>query len=185
MDRNLLVWAIFYWVIIKCNIYYFQVYSIVIWCFYTLWNDPHSKTGYHLSPYKAVNYNLPAMQETRFWSLVQEDPLEKGMPTHPSILAWRMPWTEEPGGLQSMGLQRVGHDWVISMFITPLLHSPFVSITSSRLIYFIYGSLYLLIPSPQFWLSPQSLSLWQPLTDFLNKLECTNARVCFCFCCCC
>ena len=41
-----------------------------------------------------------------------EDPLEKGMATHPSILAWRIPWTEEPGGLQSMGLQRVGHDWV-------------------------------------------------------------------------
>ena len=41
-----------------------------------------------------------------------EDPLEKGMATHSSILAWRIPWTEEPGGLQSMGLQRVGHDWV-------------------------------------------------------------------------
>ena len=44
-------------------------------------------------------------------SLGQEDPLEKGMATHSSILAWRIPWTEEPGGLQSVGLQRVGHDW--------------------------------------------------------------------------
>ena len=44
-------------------------------------------------------------------SLGQEDPLEKGMATHSSILAWRIPWTEESGGLQSMGLQRVGHDW--------------------------------------------------------------------------
>ena len=42
----------------------------------------------------------------------QEDPLEKGMATHSSILAWRIPWTEEPGGLQSIGLERVRHDWV-------------------------------------------------------------------------
>ena len=55
--------------------------------------------------------NLPAMQETWVQSLGQEDPLERGMVTHSSILAWRIPWTEEPGGLQSMGLQRVGHDW--------------------------------------------------------------------------
>ena len=51
--------------------------------------------------------NLPAMHETLVQSLGQEDPLEKGMATHSSILAWRIPWTEEPGGLQSMGLQRV------------------------------------------------------------------------------
>ena len=56
--------------------------------------------------------NLPAMQETQVWSLGQEDPLEKGIATHSSILSWRIPWTEEPGGLQSMGLQRVRHDWV-------------------------------------------------------------------------
>ena len=54
--------------------------------------------------------NLPAMQETRVQSLGREDPLEKGMATHSSILAWRIPWTEEPGRLQSMELQRVGHD---------------------------------------------------------------------------
>ena len=54
--------------------------------------------------------NLPAMQEIRVQSLGQKDPLEKGMPTHSSILSWEMPWTEEPGGLQSMRLQRVGHD---------------------------------------------------------------------------
>ena len=56
--------------------------------------------------------NLPAMQETQVWSLGWEDPLEKGMATHSSILAWRIPWIEEPGGLQSMGSQRVRHDWV-------------------------------------------------------------------------
>ena len=54
--------------------------------------------------------NLPAMQETQVQSLDLEDPLEKGIATHSSILAWRIPWTEEPGRLQSMGLQRVGHD---------------------------------------------------------------------------
>ena len=50
------------------------------------------------------------MQETRVQSLGWEVPLEKGMATHSSILAWRIPWTEEPGVLQSVGLQRVGHD---------------------------------------------------------------------------
>ena len=53
--------------------------------------------------------NLPAVQETWLQSLDREDPLEEGMATHSSTLAWRSPWTEEPGGLQSMGLQRVGH----------------------------------------------------------------------------
>ena len=54
--------------------------------------------------------HLPAMQETWVRSLGQEDPLENRMVTHSSILAWRIPWTEEPDRLQSMGLQRVGHD---------------------------------------------------------------------------
>ena len=53
--------------------------------------------------------NLPAMQETQVQSLGQEDPLEKEMATYSGILAWRIPWTEEPGGLQSMGLQKVRH----------------------------------------------------------------------------
>ena len=55
------------------------------------------------------------MQKTRVWSLDREDPLEKEMVTHSSILAWRIPWTEKPGRLQSMGSQRVGHDWAISL----------------------------------------------------------------------
>ena len=54
--------------------------------------------------------NLPSMQETWVGFLGQEDPLEKGMITHSSILAWKIPWTEEPGGLQSLGSQRVGHN---------------------------------------------------------------------------
>ena len=54
--------------------------------------------------------HLPAVQETQVQSLGQEDPLEKEIATHSSILAWTIPWTEEPGGLQSMGLLRVRHD---------------------------------------------------------------------------
>ena len=54
--------------------------------------------------------HLPAVQETQVQSLSWEDPLEKEMATHSSTLAWKIPWTEKPGGLQSMGLQRVGHD---------------------------------------------------------------------------
>ena len=59
--------------------------------------------------------NPSTMQETWVWSLGQEDSLEKGMAPHSSILAWRIPWTEEPGGLQS-GSQRVGHKWVTNTF---------------------------------------------------------------------
>ena len=53
---------------------------------------------------------LPTMRETQVRSLGQKDPLEKEMATHSSIYAWKIPWTEEPGGLQIMGSQRVGHD---------------------------------------------------------------------------
>ena len=58
---------------------------------------------------------LPAMRETRIWSLGWEDALEKEMAAHSSILAWRIPWMEEPGRLQSMGLQRVGHNRATSL----------------------------------------------------------------------
>ena len=58
--------------------------------------------------------NLPAMQEIQVQSLSQEDPPEKGMATYSSILAWRIPQTEKPGGLQSMGSQRVRHNGVIN-----------------------------------------------------------------------
>ena len=61
---------------------------------------------------------LPATWETWVRSLSLKDPMEKEMPTHSSILAWRIPWREEPGRLQSMGLQRVGHDWATSLHFT-------------------------------------------------------------------
>ena len=60
--------------------------------------------------------SLPAMQETQVWSLGQEDPLEKDMATHSSILAQKIPWAEEPSGLQYMGPQRVRHDWATNIF---------------------------------------------------------------------
>ena len=61
---------------------------------------------------------LPATQETWVWSLGWKDPLEKEMATHSSILAWRIPWMEEPGGLKSTGSQRVGHDWATSLSLS-------------------------------------------------------------------
>ena len=60
--------------------------------------------------------NPPTMQETQLWTLVQEDFLEKEMAVRSSILSWRIPWTEEPGRLQSSGSQRVRHDWVTNTF---------------------------------------------------------------------
>ena len=68
--------------------------------------------------------NLPAMQEIQVQSLGLEDSLDKGKATHFSILAWRVPWTEEPGGLQSIGLQRVGHNWVTNAHSPTLMHYP-------------------------------------------------------------
>ena len=65
--------------------------------------------------------NLPAMREPQVQSLRQEDPLEKEMATHSSILAWRIPWTEEPDELPSKGSQRAGHNWGINIFtFTPV-----------------------------------------------------------------
>ena len=64
---------------------------------------------------------LPTMQETWVWSLAWENPLEKEMATHSSILASKIPWTEECGRLQSMGSQRVGHDWATSLSLSPKL----------------------------------------------------------------
>ena len=68
--------------------------------------------GILLSNQKEMNQRTSCNAGNQVQSLGQEDPLEKGMATHSSILAWRIPWTEEPGGLLSMELQRVGHDWV-------------------------------------------------------------------------
>ena len=97
-------------------------YLIKISCTQEAFNVHFNKNRAHLWRTTAVVHllrwhsgmNLPAMQEmqkTQVRSLGQEDPLEEEMATHSSILSWRIPWTEESGRLQSMGLQRVGHNW--------------------------------------------------------------------------
>ena len=69
--------------------------------------------------------NLPAMLESWVWSLGWQDPLEEGIATHSSILAWRIPWTEDPGGFQPVVFQRVGHDWATKQTnLTPQGSSP-------------------------------------------------------------
>ena len=75
------------------------------WNFWVLWTFLVSQMVKH----------LPTVWETWIWSPGQEDPLEKAMATHSSTLAWKVPWMEEQGRLQSMGSQRVGHDWVTSL----------------------------------------------------------------------
>ena len=75
---------------------------------------------------------LPAMQETWVRTLGQEDPLEKAMAPHSSTLAWKIPWTEEPGRLQTMASQRVGHDWATSLHVTSC-NSAFSTVLSTHL----------------------------------------------------
>ena len=79
--------------------------------------------------------NPPAMRETWVQSLGWEDPLEEGMAIYSSILAWRMPWTEEPGGLQSMGSQRVGQTERLSTQSLQAMSSPTLPISSCRLFF--------------------------------------------------
>ena len=81
-------------------------------------NNYNNSRGF---PGGSVVKNSPAVQETQVQSLGWEDPLEEGMATHSSIPAWRIPWTEEPGGLQSMGSQRVGHTEELTL---RAFHSP-------------------------------------------------------------
>ena len=63
------------------------------------------------------------MQETQVWS-GREAPLEKGMASHSSMLTWKIPWTEEAGGVQSIGLQRLGHDWAMNTWSVMLIYAP-------------------------------------------------------------
>ena len=94
------------------------------------WSDLAAAAKIRKAPLEAQRVKrLPAMQETWVWSLGQEDPLEKEMATHSSILAWIILWIEEPVRLQSTGSQRVGHDWATSLHLfregngTPLQYS--------------------------------------------------------------
>ena len=89
--------------------------------------------------------NPPVKQATRVPFLGWEDPLEKGMATHSSILDWRIPWTEEPGGLQSMGPQRVGHDWatntpILSLKMSPVLQFREILLWERSLVFFLLAA---------------------------------------------
>ena len=86
-------------------------YSIPKLASLTLLHFIQTGNTYWCFPGGSAVKNLPAMQETQVWSLDQEDALEEVMATHSSILAWRIPWTEKPGGLQFIASQRVGLDW--------------------------------------------------------------------------
>ena len=77
----------------------------------------HNSKASILKPVAQLVKDLPAAQETRVWSLGWEDPLEKEMATHSSILAWKISWTEEPGGLQSMGLQSVRYNRATNTYL--------------------------------------------------------------------
>ena len=87
--------------------------ALCSWTFHTELNSFHHH--FMTSLVAQLVKSLLVMREIWIWSLGRKDPLEKEMATYPSIPAWRIPWTEEPGGLQSVGLQRVGHDWVINL----------------------------------------------------------------------
>ena len=101
-----------------------QCIYILLWCFFfSILNSIFKYFGLEYCIRRASLVaqrvkRLPAVRETRVQSLGREDPLEKGMATHSSVLTWRSPWTEEPGGLhyQSMGSQRVSHDWATSLY---------------------------------------------------------------------
>ena len=120
--------------------------------------------------------HLPAMQETLVGSLGQEDPLEKGMATHSSFLAWRIPRTEEPGGLQSMGSQRVRHDRTTNTFtFLTGLHATHLTILLHRAA----GVSSLKCKSQSIHLEPPSISEWSP--TFFTKshsLVMTNKALC-------
>ena len=108
------------------------------------------------------------VQETRVWSLGWEDPLEDGMATHSSILAWRIQWTEEPGGLQSTGSQKAGHDWVTNT------HAHNIVVTS--------------LFSDDFWNSPYHIAVRKVTTDIFHrnlylsgfKVNPLKSNLCYC-----
>ena len=100
---------------IKYNLKYLKIAVFIFWHLsIEILFSIYEFSKFHIGLFSggSVVKNLPAMKETQFWFLGQEDPLEMETATHSSILAWRIPWTEEPGRLQSVGSQRAGHDWV-------------------------------------------------------------------------
>ena len=96
--------------------------STTVWKYKFFGTQPSLWSNSHIHLVTQMVKNLPPMWEIRVWSLGQEDLLEKGMETYSSILAWRIPWTEEPGGLQSTRSQRVRHDWSTNTHTLTSIH---------------------------------------------------------------
>ena len=93
------------------HFYFFLINEKILWSLY-IFNCLTSISLWIKFPqWLRIWMPMQETQETWIWSLGQEDPLEEEMATHSSVLAWRIPWSEEPGGLQSMGSQRIGHGW--------------------------------------------------------------------------
>ena len=111
--------------------------------------------------------NLPEMQDTWVWSLDWEDPLEKGMAIHYSILAWRISWTEKPGGLQSMGSQRVRHDGATNTFTT-FTTKIMCQFLNSTYTWISFWSTYMLL-----WI----LSKCNSYFDFNNSFKCCITKL--------
>ena len=107
--------------------------------------------------------NLPAKRETHVRSLGQEDPLEKGMATHSSILAWRIPWTEEPEELQSVGSQRVRHHWATNTLTFRSLCTPLCNVVVVQLLSHVW-----LFVTP--WTAAGQASLFFTVSQSLLKL---------------
>ena len=120
------------WIIEKAREFQKKYLLLLYWIHQRIWLcgsqqtvENSARDGNTRPPYLSIGSpwwtqvvkHLPAMRETRVRSLGQEDSLEKEMATHSSILAWKIPWMEEPGGLQSMRSQKVGHDWMTSLFL--------------------------------------------------------------------
>ena len=110
------------YVLFRFSLYRWKLVTVkILVTIMPFWNPIHSLLILVIFKYFRVSQvaqkvkNLPAIQETWVWSLDWKDPLEKGMAIHSSILAWKIPLTEVPGRLQSMGLQRVGHNWVANV----------------------------------------------------------------------
>ena len=110
------------------------------------------------------------MWETSVTSLGQEDPLEKEMATHSSILAWKIPWTEETGKLQSMGSQRVGHDWVTSLSLC------YTRVYKTKFSYY-YENNWIFVGM---WDSNNATCTWMKSSSFLFLFSCVLTSCSFC-----
>ena len=116
------IWGAITWLGPYSSCFWRMIYLLRYSCSFTFPSlAQHNISGFDLLVVQMIK-NLFAVWETQVQFLGWKDPLEKGMATHYSILAWRTPRTEEPGGLQSMGLQRVGHDWANNTLL-PSLHA--------------------------------------------------------------